>query len=372
MSLQVPDRSTLENALALGTPLIENESTVIFAYRGEAERVGVIGDMTQWIERIDLEPLPDSSLFFARVALPADARIEYLLAVDDRPPAPDPLCRYRVLNGLGAHSELAMPSYTHRPIFESIRNGAPGGFDRVARREVESSALEYVKEVHVYLPPGYEADDRARPAVYILDGSDYIEFAHTPAVLDDLILARRIEPLVGIFVSPPNRHLPEVPNRVTEYGLNPAYARFMAEELVPWVDRTFRTRPEATSRMIAGDSYAGVCSLFTSYRYPSVFACSYSQSGYVTLDDGLILRAFAEGDRRDIRLYVDVGIYETHVGSGWLPASEINFTEGNRVFAAVLRDRAYDHVFAEYPEGHTWGNWRAHLIDALVHFFPPR
>jgi enterochelin esterase-like enzyme len=35
----------------------------------------------------------------------------------------------------------------------------------------------------------------------------------------------------------------------------------------------------------------------------------------------------------------------------------------------VLKKKNYDFVYREYPEGHTWGNWRRHLIDALIHFF---
>ena len=36
----------------------------------------------------------------------------------------------------------------------------------------------------------------------------------------------------------------------------------------------------------------------------------------------------------------------------------------------ALAAKGYDFVYAEYPQGHTWGNWRAHLLDALPHFFP--
>jgi enterochelin esterase-like enzyme len=35
----------------------------------------------------------------------------------------------------------------------------------------------------------------------------------------------------------------------------------------------------------------------------------------------------------------------------------------------ALAEKGYDFVYKEYPEGHTWGNWRRHLIDALIHFY---
>jgi enterochelin esterase family protein len=36
---------------------------------------------------------------------------------------------------------------------------------------------------------------------------------------------------------------------------------------------------------------------------------------------------------------------------------------------AALDSAGYDLIYREYPEGHTWGNWRTHLIEALKHFF---
>jgi enterochelin esterase family protein len=363
------DLARLQEALRLGGPAILGESTAAFVYRGAAQSVSVIGDMTHWADSIALEKHLDADLFVAEVTLPPDARIEYLVQIDDNEPEPDPANPHKVLNGLGAHSELAMPQYVYPTVFEPVRDGIPGRFDRVSRYTIDGGELDYEKEIHVYLPPGYADGNQTYPVVYILDGSDYIEFAHTPAVLDHLVEAGRIEPVVGVFVSPPNRHLPDPPNRVTEYGLNPRYAQWMADVLTNWVDTRFRTRKGPSSRLVAGDSYAGVGSLYIAFEHPETFGLAYSQSGYLPLNVGQMVRAFAESDRKPLRLYVDVGIFEHKVGLGWLPDDEIDFTSGNRMFEQILRSKNYDHVYAEYPEGHTWGNWRVHMIDALTHFF---
>ncbi|MEM9865859.1 MAG: alpha/beta hydrolase-fold protein, partial [Myxococcota bacterium] len=80
----------------------------------------------------------------------------------------------------------------------------------------------------------------------------------------------------------------------------------------------------------------------------------------------------AEEPVRPIRLCVDIGTYETTVGPGMLPAAETDFLAANRRLRTVLAERGYDFVYAEYPEGHTWGNWRAHLIEGLRYFFPAK
>jgi hypothetical protein len=76
-----------------------------------------------------------------------------------------------------------------------------------------------------------------------------------------------------------------------------------------------------------------------------------------------------QSEHKPIRLYVDVGIYERAVGASFLPSKENDFLMANRRFKTVLEQKNYNFVYHEYFEGHTWGNWRRHLIDGLIHFF---
>ena len=351
-----------------GSPLILDDSRVAFVYRGPGERVRVTGDLTQWSSEHNLSRVGSSDLFVGVATLPSDARIEYLVCVDDRV-VRDPLCPYHILNGIGGNSELAMPAYEHYPLFTGkLRRGAVGGYDRVTRHTLDSKPLGYEKEIHLYRPPDGEPDMRC-PTVYLHDGRDYIEYAHTPALLDHLITTGQIQPINAVFISPPHRHQAEMPNRTTEYGLNPDYVTFVADELVPYVDHHLATQTAACQRLTVGDSYAGLVSASIVHARPDLFGLAYSQSGYVSCQSDHIIEAFREKPSEPIRLYVDVGIYERTVGKGWLPDEEIDFLEGNRRFRDVLTERDYDVVYREYPEGHTWGNWRRHLADALVHFF---
>jgi len=76
-----------------------------------------------------------------------------------------------------------------------------------------------------------------------------------------------------------------------------------------------------------------------------------------------------EQPAKPIRLYFDIGTYEEKVGADFLPSGELNFTNANRKMRDVLLYKDYDFMYREYHEGHTWGNWRRHLIDALVYFY---
>ncbi len=363
----------VEAVRAAGAPLVEDDSTVVFVYRGDTDSVRLQGDMTFWAEPVPMERVLGTDVFFRRETVEPEARLEYLFVLPDAPSGiPDPLNPHRVLSGIGPFSELAMPGYAYPSVFDVVRDGTPGAADGLDLHRLSEGALPYGHDVLVYTPPGYaDAGPRAYPTVYFLDGRDYVAFAHVPRALDALIGAGRMAPVVAVFVDPPNRHQPTLPNRMTEYGLNEAFVAFFAGEVVPFVDACYRTQTVPARRLVLGDSYGGLAALFLALRRPEVFGMGYSQSGYHGFDGGRMIGLVTEEPAAPVRLWVDVGRYERAVGTGLLPEAERDFLADNRRLCAALEKRGYDAVYREYPEGHTWGNWRAHLLDALPHFFPP-
>ncbi|MEM8556332.1 MAG: alpha/beta hydrolase-fold protein [Bacteroidota bacterium] len=363
------------------TPLIESDTTAVLLWRGEAQSVGVLGDMGAWAATLPLTRLAGTDLWYRRLHAEPEARLEYLFMVDESSEGfgaellglPDPRNPDRVLSGFGPFSELTMPGYAYPEVFAAVRDGTPGTADGLDVHPLPAGVLPYDRKVLVYTPPGYASEPTTRyPTVYLMDGRDYIEFAHAPAVLDDLIARGEIEPILAVFVDPPNRHAPASPNRMTEYGLNDDFVAFLADELVPFVDARYRTRTTPDARLIVGDSYGGLIATYVPFSRPDVFGLGYSQSAYYSFQDDRMIRLLDQEPVRPIRLFVDIGTYETTVGPGMLPAAETNFLAANRRLRDVLAERGYDFVYAEYPQGHTWGNWRAHLIDGLRHFFPAR
>lgn len=350
-------------------PIIEDESTAILLYRGERRSVGLIGDMTDWVDVTPFERIEGTDLWFAPVRCEPDARLEYVLMLDDDPtPSTDPLNR-RGVRGFVLNSELAMPRYSRRGVFDPYLDGREGGLELVRESRLPAGALPYAHTVHVFLPPGYDASSSGFPTAYFQDGHAYLAAGVTPFALDRLMRDGTIAPLIGVFVTPPNTDVPAVPNRMTEYGMNDDYIGFFCDELVPWVDASFRTMTEPSRRLVVGASYGGLISATIALRRPGVFGLACSQSGYLSFrGDALIKECLAAPELRG-RFYVDCGIYERRVARGIVPDHEGDFLEANRRFRDMMQARKADLVYREYPEGHTWGNWRAHLLDALGHFF---
>lgn len=350
----------------LDYPFFENDSRAILVYKEEAREVKLLSDITGWIDPIPFKQLPDTDLFYLNVDLEPDARIQYLLVVDGVP-LTDPLNRFIVKHGLGEMSELAMPRYFKHPYFEEFLSGNEGSYDGLHINILGAGVLPYEHEIFVYLPPDYQANKKY-PSIYFHDGPDYIKFGLAAYSIDRLILENIIEPCIAVFVTPPNLHQPKEPNRSTEYGMNDDYVNFFCEELVPFIDKNYLTINNPNKRLIIGDSYAGLISLYIAFTRNDLFANIYSQSGYLSFNNEKIIKLFSEQDTKPVKIFLDIGTYEKKVGADFLPASELDFITANRKMKEVLHEKKYDFLYKEYNEGHTWGNWRRHLIDALIYF----
>jgi pimeloyl-ACP methyl ester carboxylesterase len=137
------------------------------------------------------------------------------------------------------------------------------------------------RRVSVYLPAGYDAQPQQRyPVVYYLHGftwNDSLIFNQDgmKALLDQAIAARQIRPFIMV-----------VPDEQTHYGgswyansaTNGPWADFTARELIPFIDKNFRTLAKPGSRGLAGHSMGGGGTLRLALAYPGTWAAAYALS----------------------------------------------------------------------------------------------
>ncbi|HEY2972338.1 MAG TPA: alpha/beta hydrolase-fold protein [Pyrinomonadaceae bacterium] len=123
----------------------------------------------------------------------------------------------------------------------------------------------------VYTPHGYAADKKPYGLLLLSDGGLYINSAHVATTLDNLIAAGVIPPLVAVMV--------DNPDRFRELACSPAYADFLAQEIVPWARANYHAtdRPEQT--IIGGVSLGGLAAAFVGLKHAEVFGNVLSQSG---------------------------------------------------------------------------------------------
>ena len=215
----------------------------------------------------------------------------------------------------------------------------------------------------VFHPPGYEENSLKRyPVLYMQDGQNLFfpeeafngnhwRIAETLRILDSMNLIREIL-VVGVY--PRNRMEDYTQPGYTDYG------RWLVEELKPWIDTHYRTRPEPEQTAVMGSSLGGVVSFYLGWQWPQVFghaACLSSTFGY---RDDLAQRVI-DGPKRPIRVYLD---------SGW-PRDNYEVTRNMR---RLLRRCGYregrDLFYLAFPEAaHNEQAWAVRTHIPLQHFF---
>jgi len=207
------------------------------------------------------------------------------------------------------------------------------------------------------------------PSVYINDGGDYLNLIDTAAILDRLIANRVIPPLVAVFIPPINRGV--------EYVENDDYVRFLADELVPFIQSTYDTDPDPAKTGIVGTSLGGSAALYTALNRPEVFGLTAGQSGAYSVNNDAVIEELKSANRahqsgrqlqHDLRMYFVVGAYETAV-SGNTTAG--NLLMANRRLLHALESSEHTYSYDERPEGHSWGLWRGTLGEALSYLYNP-
>ena len=73
----------------------------------------------------------------------------------------------------------------------------------VASHTVTSTALRGPRDLWVYTPAGYGAAGASYPFLFFHDGSGYLRYAGAAVILDNLIAAGVIPPLVAAFSATP-------------------------------------------------------------------------------------------------------------------------------------------------------------------------
>jgi enterochelin esterase-like enzyme len=327
-------------------PIVDGRTVVFVARAPGATDVRVIGDFrAKSFFKIDWDPagqplapvVAGGVLWFARVQLAPDARLDYQIAIDGKA-APDPLNPRTITSGIaGPASELVMPEIRRTP----PRTGVPRGSLAVVAEPWAQP------KVTVYLPPGYDAN-RRYPVIYTADGSAWLDLIQLPAILDDLIAAAAIEPAIAVMID-------AAEDRSAWYQWNPAYLAYL-DRVVGYVDGHYATRAEPKSRLHAGTSAGGRASLQVGLERPAVFA------NIAMLSPSLVAAPHVYEPYFSGRTPVPAGLRV------WLSAGryENAICEDTRMAARWLRGAKVVYT----REGHSFGTWRHAAAEMLPYFLP--
>ena len=236
---------------------------------------------------------------------------------------------------IGVEPQLALP--------QSTRTG-----DIRVHENFTSPGLSHNRDLIVYLPPGYDDDLKQRfPVLYMHDGQNLFDartsFSGTEWEVDEaaekLIKAGKIRKCIIVGIN-------NTPDRMQEYtpfedatrggGQGDAYLKFIVRNVKPFIDRTYRTKPEREYTYLAGSSLGGLISLYAACEYGDTFSRfgvvspSLQWADYRVMD--LVGKArFPD----DVKMWVEVGLDDVAPDNAKEP-KESPYTAACRKLARLL------------------------------------
>lgn len=142
---------------------------------------------------------------------------------------------------------------------------------------LHSQVLGETRRLNVYLPAGYaESATQRLPVLYMPDGGLEEDFLHVTGLLQVLVADGSMRPfiLVGIENTARRRDLTGPTTVASDLKIAPrvggsaAFRQFIRQELMPEIQRRYRTTPETA---IVGESLAGLFVVETLLLEPTLF-----------------------------------------------------------------------------------------------------
>lgn len=244
----------------------------------------------------------------------------------------------------------------------------PRATGRVEARTITDSTFHRERRVWVYTPPGYAAAGHAPyDLLVVFDGGQNLEAIPLATILDTLLAGGHAPPFVAVLVDDSTGAV-----RLGELANRAPFAKFVAEQLVPWVRRGWNVTNDPQRTIVHGTSAGGLAAAYVAFVHPELFGNVLSLSGALwrgaEASNGppfeWLTAQYAAAPKKDIRFVLNVGALETQrVMGGAGPA----MIEANRRFRDALRARGYDVTYREVPEGrHLPESWALQLPAGIV------
>jgi putative tributyrin esterase len=245
-----------------------------------------------------------------------------------------------------------------------------------------SGALYARKSCFVYVPEGYEESEQRYPVIYLLHGmygseSHWLNKGSAEQTLDRMIGSGQLAP--SIIVMPSDGGYGHGTFYMDWYDGTGNFEQYFLYDLVPEIDKQFRTIASFRHRVLCGLSMGGFGAFSLTLRNPDLFGAAASLSGalgssahitdsyvrsevtrmigpvlgpYAQEHDPQIMASLIMKDEQRPSLYVNCG------RNDYLYAMNLDYHK-------YLQLIGYEHMYEEFEGEHTWEYWTEHLPDAL-------
>jgi len=253
----------------------------------------------------------------------------------------------------------------------------------VRHESFASQILGNKRTVWVCLPPGYAKDtDRRYPVLYMHDGQNvfdgftsYIPNQEWQAdeALKAMVEAGLVEPviIVGIDnggIARGDEYLPTRAKMGREEagGKADLYTKFVVGEVMPFVNKTYRTKTGPTNTALCGSSFGGVVTLHMGLTRPDVFGSLAVVSPSLWWDSQLMTKRVEALKTRPWRkLWFDMGTLE---GTGAVEARRLRDVMAAKGWKQPRDFTYYEDIGSQHNEV----AWAKRFPLILQYLFPAR
>jgi enterochelin esterase family protein len=237
-----------------------------------------------------------------------------------------------------------------------------------------SKTIGAPRTLWIYTPPGYDRGNTRYPVFYLLHGSGNIDSSwmltgRANLIMDNLIAEGKAKPMIivnplgyarqGIGLGPeaPAPAAPAGPGGAVGGG---AFGKDLLEDVLPYVEKTFRTLPGADNRALGGLSMGGGQSAAIGFANPDVFhslVIMSAGSGNAAETYPDFFNNAAATNKKIKLLWMGIGKDDALVGAGAKALDE------------ALTAKGIKHTFRLTDGRHEWVVWRHHLNEVAPLLF---
>jgi L-ascorbate metabolism protein UlaG (beta-lactamase superfamily)/enterochelin esterase-like enzyme len=338
-------------------PLISSDQRVTFRLVApKANEVTVTGDF--WLQQGRAESLKkdDRGLWSLTAGPLYPGTYSYWFAVDGIP-IPDP-----------GNGSIKPGVRTTQSVFEipgpeadwqALKN-VPHGDVRVIW--YPSTALDKVRRMHIYLPPGYDNSTDRYPVLYLLHGGGdtddgWISIGRANLIMDNLLAQGKAKPM--IIVMP---FIFAVPQGTPEYANNSVlFGKDLTQDIIPYVEKRFRALPGSANRAFGGLSMPSII--------PDVAFANFDKFDYLCFTSNGLADDRLEFYERSypglLNNPANVKRVKFWVGDG---VHAMTFA-GSKNLAERMKQRGYSTTFFMTEGIHGWPWFRRYFAEAVQVLF---
>jgi enterochelin esterase family protein len=232
----------------------------------------------------------------------------------------------------------------------------------------QSKAVNGLRRVNVYTPPGYDEARQTRyPVLYLLHGANldetaWMRFGKANIILDNLLAAGKAQPFIVVMPFGYGVAADTMPQQ----GGGPSqstnlFTKDLLEDVIPLVESQYRVSTSRDQRAIIGLSMGGGQALGIGLSHPELFSYvgGFSAALRPAEFDKTFASVVANPDATNKKLHL------LWIGCG----TEDGLFPAAKSFSEFLDQHHIKHVFHSSGGAHTFMVWRNYLNDVAPLLF---